>query len=66
MPSQTTKSILYRDMDLNLRRHPVTGNLIIKKNNDAVKQGVRNVCLTNHYERPYRPEFGCSIRDRLF
>jgi len=64
--TQATKSVLYKDFDLNLRTHPATGNLIIKKNNDAVKQGVRNVILTNKYERPYRPDFGSDIRKRLF
>ena len=60
------KTVLYKDFDLNMRMHPSTGKLLLKKNNDAVKQGVRNLILTNYYERPYRPSFGCSIRSRLF
>ena len=65
MPA-ATKTILYRDFDLSFRAHPKTGNLLMKKNNDSVKQGVKSLVLTNKFERPYRPDFGCDIRTRLF
>jgi len=65
MPA-ATKTVLYKDFDLSFRAHPKTGNLLMKKNNDSVKQGVKNLVLTNKYERPYRPQFGCNIRSRLF
>jgi phage baseplate assembly protein W len=55
-----------RDFDLAFRRHPSTGKLIIKKDDEAVKQAVKNLVLTNHYERPFHPEFGGNIRARLF
>ena len=60
------KTVLYKDFDLNMRMHPATGKLLVRKNNDAVKQGVRNLVLTGFFERPYRPTFGCGIRQRLF
>jgi phage baseplate assembly protein W len=56
----------YRDFDLSFRCHPVTGKLIIKKEDEAVKQSVKNLVLTNKYERPFRPEFGGDVRSRLF
>jgi phage baseplate assembly protein W len=56
----------YRDFDLSFRCHPVTGKLIIKKEDEAVKQSVKNLILTNKYERPFRPEFGGDVRSRLF
>jgi len=55
-----------RDFDLAFRRHPSTGKLIIKKDDEAVKQAVKNLVMTNHYERPFHPEFGGNIRTRLF
>jgi len=64
--SAATKTVLYKDYDLSFRSHPVTGKLLLKKNNDAVKQGVKNLVLTNKFERPYKPDFGCDIRARLF
>jgi phage baseplate assembly protein W len=38
----------------------------MKKDDEAVKQAVKNLILTNHYERPFRPEFGGNVRARLF
>ena len=59
-------SIFYKDIDLGLRAHPVTGALLTKKNAESVKQGLRNLILTNYYERPYLPDYGGNIRQHLF
>jgi phage baseplate assembly protein W len=48
------------------RAHPSTGKLLVKKGDDSVKQGLKNLLLTNRYERPFRPEYGGDIRKRLF
>ena len=32
----------------------------------AVKRSVRNLVLTNHYEKPFHPEIGSGVRDILF
>jgi phage baseplate assembly protein W len=55
-----------KDFDLMFRAHPSTGKLLVKKDDDAVKQGLKNLLLTNRYERPFRPEFGGDVRKRLF
>lgn len=60
------KKVGYRDFDLQFRRHPSTGKLLIKKDDDAVKQSIKNLILTNRYERPFLPEYGGNIRSRLF
>lgn len=60
------KKTTYIDFDLQFRAHPVTGKLITKKDDDAVKQSVKNIVLTNRLERPFRSEFGGDIRRRLF
>ena len=28
----------------------------------AVKRSIRNLVLTNHYEKPFHPEIGCGVR----
>ena len=33
---------------------------------EVVKRSVRNLILTNQFERPFHPEIGSSIRDLLF
>lgn len=56
----------YTDMDLNITPHPSTGDLILKQDKDAVKRSLRNIMLTNDYERPFRPGFGANLRALLF
>ena len=58
--------IVHKDFDLNMRINPATGKLIIKKNDDAVKQALKTLILTNQYERPFRPLFGGNVRRTLF
>ena len=58
--------IVHKDFDLNMRINPATGKLIIKKSDDAVKQALKTLILTNHYERPFRPLFGGNVRRTLF
>ena len=57
---------LYRDVALSFERNAATKDVIVKKDVDAVKQSVKNLILTNHYERPFRPNFGGNLRQQLF
>ena len=56
----------YTDFDLNFTVHPITGDISIKRDTDAIKRSVKNIILTNKYERPFKPNFGTGIRDLLF
>jgi len=57
---------IFSDLDLSFVQHPVTKRLSRKQNRDAVKQSVKSLILTDYYERPFKPEIGCSIRYFLF
>jgi phage baseplate assembly protein W len=48
------------------KAHPITGDVTVKTDTDAVKRSVKNIVLTNHFERPFKPNFGGSVRDLLF
>ena len=61
-----TSDNAYIDLDIQFKKHPNTGDVVVRKDADAVKRAVRNIILTNHYERPFKPGFGGSIRDLLF
>ena len=56
----------YRDFDISFRANPITGALNVLKNNDSVKRALRNLILTNRFERPFRPFFGSDISAYLF
>ena len=62
--SRSTK--LYRDIALSFETNAATKDVIVKKDVDAVKQSVKNLILTNHYERPFHPEIGSDVRALLF
>ena len=53
-------------LDISFVAHPISGDVAIKKDSDAIKRSVRNIVLTNHYERPFKPSFGANLRRLLF
>ena len=57
---------IYSDIDLFF--WPKTGSKDISKVIDvtAVKRSVRNLILTNPYEKPFHPEIGSGVRGVLF
>ena len=61
-----SQEIIYKDFDLRFIPHPVTGKLIIRKNDESIKQALKNLILTDLGERPYRPLFGSTVRRSLF
>lgn len=56
----------YSDFDLAFRSNPVTGDISLKKNEQAVKQSVLNILLTKRGEKPFDPNFGSDITSQLF
>ena len=63
MPRNTR---LYSDIDINFTPHPVTGDITKKTDYSAISQSIQNLLMTNHYEKPFRPEYGTNIRKLLF
>ena len=57
---------LYKDLALSFERNSSTDDVIVKKDVEAVKQSVRNLILTNHFERPFHPEIGSNVTSILF
>ena len=56
----------FRDLDLNFTIHPVRKDINVYKNEFAIINSIKNLVLTNHYERPFQPEIGSNIRRMLF
>ena len=57
---------VFSDLDIFMEKHPVTGDILRKTDADAIKRSVRNIVLTNKFERPFKPNFGSSLRGMLF
>lgn len=56
----------YKDLDLNFRAHPVTKDVVKRTGNAAIIGALRNLILTNLYEKPFQPSFGSRVRGLLF
>lgn len=56
----------YKDLDLNFRPHPVTKDVVKRTGNAAIIGALRNLILTNLYEKPFQPSFGSRVRGLLF
>jgi phage baseplate assembly protein W len=56
----------FSDFDLNFTAHPVTGDIVLKTDESAIKQSVKNLLLTRNFERPFHSEIGSPIRQLLF
>ena len=59
-------SRVFKDINLSFKRHPVTSDLVVLKNEDAIKRSVKNIVFTILGEKPYDPFFGSVINDSLF
>ena len=64
--ASSSSSRIYKDLALSFEKNQSTGDVIIKRDIEAVKQSVKNLILTNHYERPFHPEIGSSVTAMLF
>ena len=56
----------YRDLDLFFTRRSRDSDVNVLTNVTAVKRSVRNLILTNFYEKPFHPEIGSGVSDLLF
>lgn len=56
----------FSDLDLDFIPHPTTKDVVKKKGIDAVKRSVRNLILTNFYDRPFRSYIGSNAQKLLF
>ena len=57
---------VYKDFDLSFSNNPLTNDVSIKNDIQAINQSLRSLVLTNYYERPFNPTIGCNIRKILF
>ena len=64
---QSTKiSKGFRDISLSFSRHPVTNDIAILVDEDAIKRSVMNLVRTKVGERFYNPLLGSRIEDQMF
>ena len=64
MPTKRSRS--FRDISLSFKRHPITNDVTVLKNEDAIKKSVINLIRTKVGERFFNDILGTSVGDTLF
>ena len=62
--SKTT--FVYKDISLYFTRNPVSGDISQVTDVQDIKRSVRNLVLTNRWDRPFHPEIASRVRESLF
>jgi phage baseplate assembly protein W len=62
MPNNST----YRDLSLDFATHPITGDVVVKSDVQAVLQSIRNLILTSEGDILWEPNIGAGIGRLMF
>lgn len=61
-----TETIKYSDLDLDFLPNPITKDVPLKYDVEAVKRSIRSLVFTNKYERLFQPDIDAGIHKLLF
>ena len=64
--AERTLSRQFKAFSIQMRANPNTEDFTVVKNENAIKQSVRNLVLTGMGERPFQPKTGSRLRQLLF
>ena len=56
----------FKHINLSFKRHPVTNDVVVIRDEDAIKRSVKNIIFTILGEKPFEPNFGSVINQSLF
>ena len=60
------KSRSFKDIGVSFSKNSFTDDLAIVKNENSIKQSVKNLILTQMGEKPFQPTKGCRVNALLF
>ena len=66
--SQVASNVLraYSDLDMTFAIHPIKKDVNKLYGERAIINSMKNLLLTNHYERPFQPYLGSNVKKLLF
>ena len=59
-------TLTFKDLNITFKKHPVTNDIVVSRDESAIKQAIVNLLLTNKGERLMNPRYGSDIRSFLF
>ena len=54
------------DLDINFDRNPLSGDVAMRRDEEAIKRSLKNLILLKRNEKPFHPEIYSGIQDMLF
>jgi phage baseplate assembly protein W len=60
------KRILYADFRKDLTVNPISNDIALQTNEEAIKESLKNLILTDRGERLFQPNIGSDVRASLF
>jgi phage baseplate assembly protein W len=57
---------IYSDIDFTFTKKPVTADVALSYDAQAVTRSIRNLLNTQNYDRPFNPDLGSQITGLLF
>ena len=65
-PDEFNISRSFKDVNISFGKNPVTKDTAIVKNENAIKQAIKNLVLTRPGEKHFQPEMGSEVYTLLF
>lgn len=65
-PLSRRREFIYSDFDKMLEQNPVTNDIAMKTDDNAIKESIKNLLLTHKGERLFQPYIGSTIKQMLF
>ena len=65
-PTAKRKPEIYSDFHKDMTQNPINFDLARKLDEEAVKESIKNLILTDRGERLFQPEIGSDVRKMLF
>ena len=57
---------IYKDINLSFEKNPLTGDILMATDVEAIKKSLRNLVLTDRFDVPFNPEKGTTLNGSLF
>lgn len=57
--------VRYKDIDFSMKKHPITNDVSVKTDKEAIKQSLKNLFQMKPYDKPMHPEIS-GLYDLLF
>jgi phage baseplate assembly protein W len=61
-----SKNFTFKDLNVTFKPHPITGDLIVVKDDKDITQSITNLLLTDIGERPFQSSLGTRLSRLIF